>query len=82
MSGLILAIRSRTAGTSASTSRCWRRCGRRRQTVLLKRDGLQNSHATTMKSGPMKRSGSVRPQVSINARRVRCRPAFRSRIIR
>src|SRR3984893_12622138 len=82
MNGSILAIRSRTADTSAFTSRFWKPCSHRRQAAPLRLVALQHLYATTMKSGRTSRSANAPLQASTSLRLVPCQRDFQSRITR
>ena len=82
MNGSILANRSRTADTSAFTSRFWKPCGHRRLPASHRLVALRHLRATTMKSGRMKRLASACQPASTNGRLARCRSGSQSRIIR
>src|SRR5450755_1973044 len=82
MNGSILAIRSRTADTSAFTARFWKPWSHRRQPAPLRLVALQHLYATTMRSGHTSRSANAPLQASTSLRPVPCQRDFRSRITR
>src|ERR1700704_719885 len=82
MNGSILVIRSRTAGTSAFTSRFWKPCGHRRQPAPRRLVALRHLCATTTKNGRMRRLANACLRASTSLRLAPCRRGFPSRITR